>query len=257
LSRSESPVHANSRETLSEINQISSSLENAVSHDIASNGQSVAEILDTNLGGSDAQDVMKLLLVASLSSVAGGTKGLTLPEIIANLCAPGHDISKLKGEVLDRLVTTAWYLHTGRDGRLFIKNVQNLVARLRTTAESYLHDQSIKDLRDRLTELFKPETGWCYQRVQALPAVDEKRSKAKADLQGIWMAATRTEATDAYERFLKRYGAKYPKATEKLEKDREALLAFFDFPADHWVHLRTTNPIESTQRPRAPSHQPH
>ena len=71
-------------------------------------------------------------------------------------------------------------------------------------------------------------------------------SRAKAALQAIWMAATRQEATDAFKRFLKRYGAKYPKATEKLAKDREPLLAFFDFPADHWVHLRTTNPIEST-----------
>ena len=48
------------------------------------------------------------------------------------------------------------------------------------------------------------------------------------------------------ERFLTRYEAKYPKATEKLAKDRDALLAFYDFPAEHWVHLRTTNPIEST-----------
>ncbi len=166
-------IDLNDRETLSEINQINNSLENAVSHDIASGRQSIAEILDTNLGGTDAQDVMKLLLVASLSNVAGGTKGLTLPEIIANLCAPGRDISELKNEVLNRLVTTAWYLHTGRDGRLFIKNVQSLVARLRTTAESYLHDQSLRELRDRLNELFKPETGWCYQKVQALPAVDE------------------------------------------------------------------------------------
>ncbi|MFB1485908.1 MULTISPECIES: DUF499 domain-containing protein [unclassified Thiocapsa] len=166
-------IDLNDRETLSEINQINSSLDNAVSHDIASSGQSVAEILDTNLGGSDAQDAMKLLLVASLSTVAGAAKGLTLPELVANLCAPGRDISKLKNEVLNRLVTTAWYLHTGRDGRLFIKNVQNLVARLRTTAESYLHDQSVKELRERLGELFKPENGWCYQKVQVLPAVDE------------------------------------------------------------------------------------
>ena len=163
----------NDRETLSEINQINSSLENAISHDIASGGQAVAEILDTNLGGGDAQDVLKLLLVSSLSSVAGGTKGLTIPELVANLCAPGRDISKLKNEVINRLVTMAWYLHTGRDGRLFIKNVQNLIARLRTTAESYLHDQSLRELRDRLSELFKPNTGWCYQKVQALPAVDE------------------------------------------------------------------------------------
>ena len=50
----------------------------------------------------------------------------------------------------------------------------------------------------------------------------------------------------AFDRFVASYGAKYPKATEKLTKDRDALLAFYDFPAEHWAHLRTTNPIEST-----------
>ena len=65
-------------------------------------------------------------------------------------------------------------------------------------------------------------------------------------MQGIWRAATRAEATAAFERFLSSYGAKYPKATEKLTKDRDALLAFYDFPAEHGAHLRTTNPIEST-----------
>ena len=166
-------IDLNDRDTLSEIGQINNTLENAISHDIASGGQSVAEILDTNLGGRDAQDAMKLLLVASLSTVAGGVKGLSLPEIVANLCAPGRDIAKLKTEVLNRLVISAWYLHAGRDGRLFIKNVQNLVARLRTTADSYLPDQSLKELRERLSELFKPEAGACYQKVQAFPAVDE------------------------------------------------------------------------------------
>ena len=48
------------------------------------------------------------------------------------------------------------------------------------------------------------------------------------------------------EAFLKTYQAKYPKATDKLTRDREALLAFYDFPAEHWMHLRTTNPVEST-----------
>ena len=72
------------------------------------------------------------------------------------------------------------------------------------------------------------------------------QGKAKADLQAIWMAPTRKQAQQAFKRFINRYEAKYPKATEKLEKDREALLAFFAFPAEHWVHLRTTNPIEST-----------
>ena len=80
--------------------------------------------------------------------------------------------------------------------------------------------------------------------LNALPK--SSHARAKSALQEIWMAATRAEAHTAFERFLSTYGAKYPKATEKLMKDREALLAFYDFPAEHWAHLRTTNPIEST-----------
>ena len=60
------------------------------------------------------------------------------------------------------------------------------------------------------------------------------------------MAPTRREAHRAFDRFLVTYQAKYPKATEKLIKDRDALLAFYDIPAEHWQHLRTTHPIEST-----------
>jgi putative transposase len=60
------------------------------------------------------------------------------------------------------------------------------------------------------------------------------------------MAPTRAQAIAAFDHFLKTYGAKYPKATDKLAKDCEALLAFSDFPAEHWTHLRTTNPVEST-----------
>ena len=71
------------------------------------------------------------------------------------------------------------------------------------------------------------------------------QGKAKGMLHEIWMAPTRTRARAAFDRFLETYEGKYPKAAECLRKDRDALLAFYDFPADHWVHLRTTNPIES------------
>ena len=72
------------------------------------------------------------------------------------------------------------------------------------------------------------------------------QAKAKQRLQEIWMAETREKAEEAFDWFLDAYEAKYPKATNCLRKDREELLAFYDFPAEHWVHLRTTNPIEST-----------
>jgi transposase-like protein len=101
-----------------------------------------------------------------------------------------------------------------------------------------------------LEEVF-PATGaqrcWFHKMgnvMNALPA--SQQARAKAGLQAIWMAATRAEAHKAFEQFVATYQAKYPKAVEKLSKDRDSLLAFYDFPAEHWQHLRTTNPIEST-----------
>ena len=70
--------------------------------------------------------------------------------------------------------------------------------------------------------------------------------QAKKDLHQIWMADTRDAANAAFDRFVGIYQAKYPKAIEMLMKDRDELLAFYDFPAVHWQSLRTTNPIEST-----------
>jgi len=70
--------------------------------------------------------------------------------------------------------------------------------------------------------------------------------KAKAALQAIWMAESRQEAEKALDAFVGTYGAKYPKAASCLADDREELLAFYGFPAEHWKHIRTTNPIEST-----------
>ena len=72
------------------------------------------------------------------------------------------------------------------------------------------------------------------------------QAKAKSDLHQIWLAETRDAAIKAFDHFLEKYGAKYEAACTCLSKDRDALLAFYDFPAEHWGHLRTTNPIEST-----------
>lgn len=69
--------------------------------------------------------------------------------------------------------------------------------------------------------------------------------KAKAALQAIWMKETKQEAEAPFRHFQKARQAKYPRAAECMAKDREELLAFYDFPAEHWRHLRTTNPIES------------
>jgi transposase-like protein len=69
---------------------------------------------------------------------------------------------------------------------------------------------------------------------------------AKSKLHEIWKSPTREDANKALDNFAAMYEAKYPGAVECLTKDREVLLTFYDFPAEHWIHLRTTNPIEST-----------
>ena len=71
------------------------------------------------------------------------------------------------------------------------------------------------------------------------------QAKAKQGLHEIWMAETRAKAARAFDDWLERYEDKYPKATACLARDRDQLLAFYDFPAAHWTHLRTTNIIES------------
>ena len=99
--------------------------------------------------------------------------GLSIPEIVGYLCAPGRNLVKLKGDVLEKLATAAWYLHSNRDGKLFFRNVENLNAKLESLAKAYVREQSLKELRQRLTDLFKPVNGWCYQEVLPLPAIDE------------------------------------------------------------------------------------
>lgn len=163
----------NDRETLAEITQINSTLDNAISHDIASNGQAIAENIDANLNTVDAEDVSRLLLVSSLANIPGAVLGLDMPEIISYLCAPGRDLSKLKQDILSPLATRAWYLHSDTEGKLYFKNVQNLVAKLRSTVESYNRETNLRELRSFLAGIFSPSVKDCYQEVVALTPLDD------------------------------------------------------------------------------------
>ncbi len=101
-----------------------------------------------------------------------------------------------------------------------------------------------------LDEIY-PETRhqrcWKHKTVNVLNYLPRAlQPRAKAALHEIWMAETRSDALRAFEQFIATFGQKYPKAVECLAKDRTELLAFYDFPAEHWIHLRTSNPIEST-----------
>ena len=88
---------------------------------------------------------------------------------------------------------------------------------------------------------------WVHKTANILNKLPKSQQpKAKRSLQDIWMAETKKDAETAFDAFIGAYEMKYEKAAECLAKDREALLTFYDFPAEHWKHLRTSNPIEST-----------
>ena len=88
---------------------------------------------------------------------------------------------------------------------------------------------------------------WVHKTANVLNKLPKSlQARAKRALQDIWMAETRQDAEAAFDGFIECYGLKYEKAVECLSEDRVPLLAFYDFPAEHWKHLRTTNPIEST-----------
>jgi putative transposase len=101
-----------------------------------------------------------------------------------------------------------------------------------------------------LAEVFprtKEQRCWVHKTANVLDKLPKaKQPRAKTMIHEIWMADTRQAAGQAFDAFLETYQAKYPQACACLTKDREVLLTFYDFPAEHWRHVRTTNPIEST-----------
>jgi putative transposase len=88
---------------------------------------------------------------------------------------------------------------------------------------------------------------WVHKMANVLDKMHHRvQVKAKSMLHAIWMAPTRAEANKAFDAFVEMFEAKYPAAVDCLKKDRDVLLTFYDYPAEHWIHIRTTNPIEST-----------
>ena len=88
---------------------------------------------------------------------------------------------------------------------------------------------------------------WVHKTANILNKLPKSiQAKAKEKIHQIWMASDKEEAEKSFDAFIDIYEAKYPKAVECLKKDRDVLLTFYDFPAEHWRHIRTTNPIEST-----------
>jgi putative transposase len=100
--------------------------------------------------------------------------------------------------------------------------------------------------RRKVWDTTREQRCWVHKTANVLNKLPKgTQPKAKRMLHAIYQAESRAQAEKAFDLFVKTYQAKYPKATECLVKDRSVLLTFYDFPAEHWAHIRTTNPIES------------
>jgi len=117
---------------------------------------------------------------------------------------------------------------------------QLLLQAVETELEMFLEDNK------QLPEAWMQRC-WVHKIANVLNKVPKSvQPRMKQALHEIWMAETREDAHRAFDLFVDKYEAKYPKAVRCLERDRKEFLAFYDFPAEHWQHIRTTNPIEST-----------
>lgn len=120
---------------------------------------------------------------------------------------------------------------------------------LKTAPELAIGDGALRFWK-ALSQAFpttRVQRGWVHKTANMLNNLPKSQQpKAKSALHEIYMAETKDEAQKAFDRFIKTYDAKYSKAVECLSKDRDVLLAFYDFPAEHWVHIHPTNSIGST-----------
>ncbi|MGI1660133.1 MAG: DUF499 domain-containing protein [Desulfitobacterium sp.] len=164
----------NEQKILSHIRQIKPSLEEAINHDIAQEGKSIAEVIDIEKPENKGvtQDIAKLLLVSSLSTANHGLLGLTESEIFGYLSAPNTDIDEIKSS-LEELKTLCWYMKQDNRGRLYFQNTKNMVAEMNTLVDSYTNENAKKELKRILEQNFSPKLKVCYEMLYVLPAIDE------------------------------------------------------------------------------------
>lgn len=169
-------VDLNDASISSEIKSINPHLGSAIAHDIANEGNSIAEQLEIERKSNNVQDACKCLLVSSLANVPNATVGLTMSELVHYLSAPNRDLTKLRDDIA-LLSTKAWYLHTNREQRRYFKNVENLNAKLKAQAESFSQESRVKKIRETLERYFSPQLKDCYQEITVLPSIDDIEPK--------------------------------------------------------------------------------
>ena len=166
-------IDPNDSDTHSELIGVNNTLQNAISHDIADEGNSSAEKICEELANDLPLKTARLLLMSSLSSVQGGTKGLKSSELASLLAEPGSDVAALNSKVIPELRERSWYLHTDNSGNYLYKNVENISAKVNTYRKSYNREAIRKEIVKTLNKMFVPNLKDCYQKLYVLPAIDE------------------------------------------------------------------------------------
>ncbi|HTA88569.1 MAG TPA: DUF499 domain-containing protein, partial [Polyangiaceae bacterium] len=155
-----------------EVTGIAEALANAIASDVSSsNGSAKAEVIDAQLGKDCAAEVARLLLAASLGKTVGGVRGMTRQRTLECLVAPNTSVHEF-AEAFDALVKEAWYLH--RDGELHhFTAMENLTKRLSSELREAPQNKIDQEMRRRLEETFKAKERKAYDKVHALPLLDD------------------------------------------------------------------------------------
>ena len=165
-------MNLNDKELMPMVKSIKPRLSNAISHDIANQGMSVAEIMDDQAKSTDMEDLSKLILVSSLANVTNAIIGLSIQELIGYMAEPGRDITRLK-TALEEYKVKAWYLYTDKNERLFFKDIKNVNAELLDLVNTYSYEVAKQKIKDILKDKFRPKLLDCYQEVLVFPSIEE------------------------------------------------------------------------------------
>jgi hypothetical protein len=165
-------INLNDKEIMPMVKSIKPRLSNAISHDIANQGKSVAEIMDEQAKSTDMGDLSKLILVSSLANVTNAIIGLSIQELIGYMAEPARDITRLKS-ALEEYKVKAWYLYTDKNERLFFKDIKNVNAELLDLVNTYSYEVAKQKIKDILKDKFRPKLSDCYQEVLVFPSIEE------------------------------------------------------------------------------------
>lgn len=170
----------NNSDISTQITNIKPSLTNAISHDICSNGNSIAEIIDSQFKTEIAQEYSKLILISSLADIPNALLGLSFSEVVEYMVEPKKELSLLK-QVIEEFTLRAWYRFEDNAGRIHFKDQKNIMAEMNSLIDSYSTEIANSELKKYLLNVFQPKVKDCFQNVLIFPGLDDINKNISLD----------------------------------------------------------------------------